>query len=90
MGVLTVVRKKIDWVLIASRRILCCPLSYRLTHLSSSKLDYLIVGGAIILYIHIYFRLIPTTDPKVVVILCNVSIADPIFFHNYVSVADLG
>lgn len=79
-----------DSFTVVGKRILCGPLSYRLTHLSSSKLDYLIVGGAIILYIHIYFLLIPTTDPKVVVILCNVSIVDPIFFDNYVSVPDLG
>jgi len=35
-------------------------------------MNYLIGGGAIILYIDIYLIIIPTADPSAVVILCNV------------------
>ena len=46
----------------------------RLIRLSSPNLNYLIGGGAIILYMDIYFFIIPTADPKAVAILCNVRI----------------
>jgi len=51
---------------------LCHSFLPRLIRLSSPNLNYLIGGGAIILYIDIYFFIIPTTDPSAVVILCNV------------------
>ena len=46
---------------------------YRLIRMSSPKLNYLIGGGAIILYIDTYFFIIPTTDPQVVTALCNIT-----------------
>ena len=45
----------------------------RLIRLTSPNLNYLIVVGAIILYIDISVSVAPTTDLKVVAILCNVS-----------------
>ena len=45
----------------------------RLIRMSSPKLNYLIGGGAIILYIDTYFFIIPTTDPQVVTALCNIT-----------------
>ncbi len=48
-------------------------LIYRLMKLSSPKLNYLILFGAITLYIDIYLYIVPTTDPLAVTLLCNVS-----------------
>ena len=48
-------------------------LSYRLIRLSSPNLNYLIGVGAIILYMNTYFFIIPTTNPKAVVALCNLT-----------------
>ena len=45
----------------------------RLIRLSSPNLNYLIGSGAIVLYIDIYFFIIPTTNPKIIGILCHVS-----------------
>ena len=45
----------------------------RLMKLSSPKLNYLILAGATILYINIFFFIIPTTNPSTVTVLCNVS-----------------
>ena len=45
----------------------------RLIRLTSPKLNYFIGIGAIILYIDISLSVAPTTDPKIVTILCNVS-----------------
>jgi len=41
--------------------------------LSSPNLNYLIGGGAIILYIDIYFFIIPTANPYAVAALCNLT-----------------
>ena len=46
--------------------------SLRLIRLSSYNLNYLIGCGAVILYMDIYFYIIPTTDPQAVAALCNV------------------
>ena len=46
---------------------------YRLIRLTSPNLNYLICTGAIILYIDIYFYVIPSTDQKAVTVFCNVS-----------------
>ena len=51
---------------------LCSP-PYRLIRLSSPNLNYLIGGGAIILYMNTYFFIIPTTDPHAVAVLCNIT-----------------
>ena len=51
---------------------LCSP-PHRLIRLSSPNLNYLIGGGAIILYMDTYFFIIPTTDQQVVVALCNLT-----------------
>ena len=47
-----------------------CPPS-RLIRMSSPNLNYLIGGGAIILYMDIYFFVTPTTDQQTVTALCN-------------------
>ena len=41
--------------------------------MSSPNLNYLIGGGAIILYIDIYFFIIPTANPYAVAALCNLT-----------------
>ena len=51
---------------------MCSPFS-RLIRLSSPKLNYLIGGGAIILYTSIYFFIIPTTNQQVVTVMCNIT-----------------
>ena len=58
--------------IVSYRACLCSP-PYRLIGLSSPNLNYLIGGGAIILYVNTYFFIIPTTDPQVVVALCNLT-----------------
>ena len=45
----------------------------RLIKLASSKLNYLIGVGAIILYVDTFFFVIPTTDPDVVAVFCNLT-----------------
>lgn len=45
---------------------------HRLLKLSSPNLNYLIGAGAIIIYIDIYFFIVPATDPNTISILCNV------------------
>ena len=45
----------------------------RLIRMSSPNLNYLIGGGAIILYMDIYFFIIPTTDQQALTVLCNVT-----------------
>lgn len=47
--------------------------SYRLVRLTSPNLNYLIGTGAIILYVDIYFFVIPTTNQVAVTVFCNVS-----------------
>ena len=47
--------------------------SYRLIRLTSPNLNYLIGVGAVVLYIDIYFFVIPSTDPVAVTVYCNVS-----------------
>ena len=49
-----------------------CPPS-RLIRMSSPNLNYLIGGGAIILYMNTYFFIVPTTDPQAVTVLCNLT-----------------
>lgn len=49
------------------------PPSPRLIKLASTKLNYLIGLGAIILYIDTVFFVIPTIDPIVVGVLCNLT-----------------
>ena len=51
---------------------LCSPPS-RLIRLSSPNLNYLIGGGAIILYMDTYFFVIPTTSSQAVAVFCNLS-----------------
>ena len=46
--------------------------SLRLIRLSSYNLNYFIGCGAVILYMSIYFIIIPTTNPQAVAALCNV------------------
>ena len=58
---------------IVSYRACLCSLPSRLIRLSSPNLNYLIGGGAIILYVNTSFFVIPTTDPQVVVALCNLT-----------------
>ena len=41
--------------------------------MSSTNLNYLIGGGAIILYMDTYFFIIPTTNQQVVTVLCNLT-----------------
>ena len=45
----------------------------RLIRMSSTNLNNLIGGGAIILYMDTYFFVIPTTNPQVVTALCNLT-----------------
>ena len=45
----------------------------RLLKMASSKLNYVIGIGAIILYLDTFFFVIPSTDPSVVSVLCNVA-----------------
>lgn len=46
---------------------------HRLIKLTSPNLNYLILAGAIVLYVDIYFFVIPSTDQLKVTINCNVS-----------------
>jgi gamma-aminobutyric acid type B receptor len=48
-------------------------LLYRLIKLVSSQLNYLIGVGAIILYLNSVLLVIPSIDPNVVTILCNIT-----------------
>ena len=48
--------------------------SLRLIRLSSYNLNYLIGCGAVILYMGIYFFIIPTTNPQAVAALCTVGV----------------
>ena len=48
-------------------------LSFRLVKLASPKVNYLIVIGAIILYLHVVSLVIPTSDPVAVTVLCNLN-----------------
>ena len=41
--------------------------------LASTKLNYLIIVGAIILYVDIIFTVVPSTDPIVVSFFCNLT-----------------
>ena len=41
--------------------------------MASTKLNYLIGIGAIILYINTFFLVIPTTSPDVVKVFCNLT-----------------
>ena len=46
---------------------------YRLVKIASVKLNYLIGIGAIILYIDVIVQVIPTKDPDVVNVFCNLT-----------------
>ena len=46
---------------------------YRLIKLSSPNLNYLIIAGALILYVDVYLLVVPTTDRLVVRVLCNIT-----------------
>ena len=48
-------------------------MCFRLIKLASVKLNYLIGIGAIILYLDIFFSVIPSTNPDVVGVLCNLT-----------------
>ena len=51
----------------------CVLPPHRLIRMSSPNLNYLIGGGAIILYMDIYFFIIPTTNQQALTVLCNVT-----------------
>ena len=51
---------------------LCSP-PYRLIRMSSPNLNYLMTGGAIVLYMDVYFFIIPTINQQVVTALCNLT-----------------
>ena len=55
----------------------------RLIRLTSPNLNYLIGAGAILLYIDVYFYVIPTSDQHTAAIFCNVHIRD-IMYPVYV------
>ncbi len=48
-------------------------MNFRLMKLASSKLNYLIGIGAIILYLDAIFFAIPSTNPGVVRVFCNLT-----------------
>ena len=48
-------------------------LPYRLIRMSSPNLNYLIGGGAIILYMNTYFFIVPTINSQAVSALCNIT-----------------
>ena len=48
-------------------------LVYRLIRLSSPKLNYIIILGAILFYISGIFLVLPSLDPSAIVVHCNVS-----------------
>ena len=48
-------------------------ITYRVVRLSNPKLNFLIILGAIVLYIAVYFFVIPTTNQTVVTVFCNVT-----------------
>ncbi len=52
-----------------------CQLLYRLIRISSPKLNYIIVAGAIVLYVVVYLSVIPTTSRDALSVLCNVSLS---------------
>jgi len=45
----------------------------RLIRLTSPNLIYIIGAGAVLLYLDMCLTVVPTTDPDVVKVLCNVS-----------------
>lgn len=47
-------------------------ITFRLMKLSSPNLNYLIGFGAIVLYIGMYLFVIPSTNPLIISIFCNV------------------
>ena len=48
--------------------------THRLIRLTSPKLNYIIGAGAVLLYLGIIIMVIPSTDPNIVKVLCNVSL----------------
>ena len=48
--------------------------THRLIRLTSPKLNYIIGAGAVLLYLGITVMVIPSTDPNIVKVLCNVSL----------------
>jgi len=46
---------------------------YRLIRLTSPNLNYIIGAGATLLYLDICLNVVPTVDPDIVIIMCNVS-----------------
>ena len=47
---------------------------YRLVKLSSPNLNYFIIIGAVLMYVSIFFYILPVTDKDVVLASCIVSI----------------
>ena len=52
---------------------------YRLIRLSSPNLNYIIGLGAIVLYLNVIILVVPTAEPHVAVILCNVRMYIPAY-----------
>ena len=50
----------------------CSQSAYRIIQFSSPNLNYVIGVGALLLYMRVYFMAIPSTDPTVVAVFCNV------------------
>ena len=48
-------------------------VSIRLIRMASNKLNYFIGAGAIVLYLDLFFFVIPTTDRNVVNAFCNLT-----------------
>lgn len=47
-------------------------MTFRLIRLTSPNLNYIIVAGAILLYIDVLLTVVPTEDKDAITVLCNV------------------
>lgn len=62
----------------------------RLIRLSSPKLNYIIIVGAILFYVSAISFVIPSTDPDAVVVFCNVSISIFLLSNRFSTIGHLG
>ena len=59
-------------------------INFRLIRLSSPNLNYLIVIGAIVLYVDVYLYVIPTESESSAVAICHVRQLYIIYIYNII------
>ena len=61
----------------------CCLCIYRLVKLSSPNLNYFIIIGAVLMYISIFFYILPVTNTDVVLASCIVRLSVNFFRYAW-------